>query len=97
MEEQRAFMGEHGLRAAKVQQVHRVRPRVWRNINAVRRLFCAALPDVSVECGLGNAVFQNLRGFEDTVVLLEKPIEPFADCHATTPFLLILYPKLAGK
>ena len=69
----------------------------WQNINAVRGLLYAALPDVGVECGLGNAVFQNLRGFDDPIVLLKKQIEPFTDCHATTSFSLILYPRSARK
>ena len=97
MEKQCALMGEYGLRTAKVQQVHGVRPCVRRNINAVRRLFHAALLGVGIEDRLGNAGFQNLRGFEDSIVLLEKQIEPFIGCHATTPFLLILYPRLARK
>ena len=69
----------------------------WQNINAVRGLLYAALPDVGVECGLGNAAFQNLRGFDDPIVLLKKQIEPFTDCHATTSFSLILYPRSARK
>ena len=40
--QQCALMGEYGLRTAKVQQVHGVRPCVRRNINAVRGLLHAA-------------------------------------------------------
>ena len=74
MEKQCAFMGEYGLRTAKVQQVHGVRPCVGRNINAVRCLLHAALLSVGVKRGLGNTDFQNLRGFDDPIVLLKKQI-----------------------
>ena len=82
-------MREYGLRTAKVQQVHGVRPCVGRNINAVRGLLNAAKLDVCIEHRLADAIFQNLSGFEDAVVLLEKQIELFLGCYVTTPFLLI--------
>lgn len=69
----------------------------WQNINAVRGLLYAALPDVGVECGLGNAAFQNPRGFDDPIVLLKKQIEPFTDCHATTSFSLIIISEISKK
>ena len=97
MEKQCAFMGEYGLRTAKVQQVHGVRPCVGRNINAVRCLLHAALLSVGVKRGLGNTDFQNLRGFDDPIVLLKKQIKPVVGGHVITSFLLILYPRLARK
>ena len=72
MEKQRALMGEYGLRTAKVQQVHGVHPSIRRNINAVRCLLYAALLGVGVKRGLGNTDFQNLRGFDDPIVLLKR-------------------------
>lgn len=65
-------MGEYGLRTAKVQQVHGVRPCVRRNINTVRGLLYAVLLGVGVKRGLGNTDFQNLRGFDDPIVLLKS-------------------------
>ena len=97
MEKQCALMGEYGLRTAKVQQVHGVRPCVGRNINAVRCLLHAALLGVGVKRGLGNTDFQNLRGFDDPIVLLKKQIKPVVGGHVITSFLLILYPRLARK
>ena len=97
MEKQCTFMGEYGLRTAKVQQVHGVRPCVGRNINAVRCLLHAALLGVGVKRGLGNTDFQNLRGFDDPIVLLKKQVKPFIGGHVITSFLLILYPRLARK
>ena len=97
MEKQCALMGEYGLRTAKVQQVHGVRPCIWRNINAMRGLLYAALLGVGVKRGLGNTDFQNLRGFDDPIVLLKKQIKPVVGGHVITSFLLILYPILARK
>ena len=97
MEKQCAFMGEYGLRTAKVQQVHDVRPCVGRNINTVRGLLHAALLGVGIECGLSNTDFQNLRGFDDPIVLLKKQVKPFIAGHIINPFLLILYSRLARK
>ena len=90
-------MGEYGLRTAKVQQVHGVRPCVRRNINTVRGLLYAVLLGVGVKRGLGNTDFQNLRGFDDPIVLLKKQIKPVVGGHVITSFLLILYPILARK
>ena len=97
MEKQCALMGEYGLRTAKVQQVHGVRPSIWRNINAVRSLLYAALSCVGIEHRLGNTDFQNLRGFDDPIVLLKKQIKPVVGGHVITPFLLRLYSRLARK
>lgn len=49
-------------------------------------LVYAALLGVGIERGFGNAVFQNLCGFEDAVVLLEKQIEPLIGCYAAKLF-----------
>ena len=97
MEKQCALMGEYGLRTAKVQQVHGVRPCVGRNINTVRCLLHAALLGVGVKRGLGNTDFQNLRGLDDPIVLLKKQVKPFIGGHIITSFLLILYSRLARK
>ena len=72
-------------------------PCVRRNINAVRRLLHAALLGVGIERGLGNTDFQNLRGFDDPIVLLKKQVKPVVGGHVITPFLLILYSRLARK
>ena len=50
-----------------------------------------------IEHRLADAIFQNLSGFENAVVLLEKQIELFLGSYVTTPFLLMSYPKLAIK
>ena len=97
MEKQCTFMGEYGLRTAKVQQIHGVRPCVGRNINAMRCLLHTALLGVGVKRGLSNTVFQNLRGFDDPIVLLKKQVKPVVGGHVITSFLLILYPRLARK
>ena len=54
------------------------------------------LPMLAVQ-GLGNTDFQNLRGFDDPIVLLKKQVKPFIGGHVITSFLLILYPRLARK
>ena len=67
------------------------------NINAVRCLLYAALLGIGVKRGLGNTDFQNLRGFDDPIVLLKKQVKPVVGGHVITPFLLILYLRLARK
>ena len=47
--------------------------------------------------GLGNTDFQNLRGFDDPIFLLKKQVKPVVGGHVITPFLLILYLRLARK
>ena len=54
------------------------------------------LPLLAVQ-GLGNTDFQNLRGFDDPIVLLKKQVKPVVGGHVITSFLLILYPRLARK
>ena len=54
------------------------------------------LPMLAVQ-GLGNTDFQNLRGFDDPIVLLKKQVKPVVGGHVIAPFLLILYPRLARK
>ena len=67
------------------------------NINAMCCLLYAALLGVGIERGLGNTDFQNLRGFDDPIVLLKKHVKPVVGGHAIAPFLLILYLRLARK
>ena len=54
------------------------------------------LPLLAVQ-GLGNTDFQNLRGLDDPIVLLKKQVKPVVGGHVITPFLLILYLRLARK
>ena len=72
MEKQGALMGEYRLCTAEVQQIHSIRPRIGQHINSMCHPFCPTLLGVGIERRLGNAVFQNLRSFENAVVLPEK-------------------------
>ena len=63
----------------------------------MRGLLYAALLGIGVKRGLGNTDFQNLRGFDDPIVLLKKQIKPVVGGNVITSFLLILYPRLARK